>query len=65
MTHGQAEVAGVLSGAGALGTTAAAATSILLAPALEELVYRGFLFPSLTRQLPTAAAVRLALRQSE
>lgn len=53
----QAEVAGVLSGASALGTAAAAASSIVIAPALEELVYRGFLLPSLTKRLPAAAAV--------
>lgn len=47
----------MLGGAGSLGTAAAAAASIVLAPALEELVYRGFLLPALTARMPAAAAV--------
>jgi Type II CAAX prenyl endopeptidase Rce1-like len=55
----------VLSGAGALGATAAAVTSVLLAPALEELVYRGFLLPSLTKRLPATAAVSRAVDRKQ
>ena len=36
---------------------AIAAASIIGAPLLEEFTYRGFLLPSLTRWLPTPAAV--------
>lgn len=40
------------------GTIVAIATASLIgAPALEELVYRGFLLPSLTKWMPTPAAV--------
>ena len=53
----QEEIGAILGSGGAVGTAAAAAASVVLAPALEELVYRGFLLPSLSRQLPTAAAV--------
>ncbi len=38
---------------------AAGVASVVLAPALEELLYRGFLLPSLTRRLPAPAAVKL------
>jgi len=38
---------------------AAGAASVVLAPALEELLYRGFLLPSLTRRLPVSVAVTL------
>lgn len=41
---------------------AIAAASIIGAPALEELTYRGFLLPSLTKWMPTPAAVSSSLR---
>lgn len=39
---------------------AAGVATCLLAPALEELIYRGFFLPSLTRYLSVPAAVRSA-----
>lgn len=36
---------------------AIAAVSVVLAPAAEELIYRGFLLPSLTKWMPTPLAV--------
>lgn len=56
----QSEVGGILAGSGALGAAAAAFASVALAPTLEELVYRGFLLPSLTRRLPPPLAVSAA-----
>lgn len=53
----QSEVGSILAGSGALGAAAAAFASVALAPTLEELVYRGFLLPSLTRRLPLPLAV--------
>ncbi len=38
---------------------AAGAASVVLAPALEELLWRSFQLPSLTRRLPVPAAVKL------
>ena len=47
-----------LLGDGQTSTVAAiAAASVVGAPLLEEFTYRGFLLPSLTRWLPTPAAV--------
>ncbi len=47
-----------LLGDGQTSTVAAiAAASVIGAPLLEEFTYRGFLLPSLTRWLPTPAAV--------
>lgn len=38
---------------------AAGIASIVLAPALEEAIYRGFLLPSLAKSLPIPVAVRV------
>lgn len=41
----------------AITVSAIAAASIIGAPLLEEYTYRGFLLPSLTKWMPTPAAV--------
>lgn len=48
----------LVSGNQAATIGAIAAASVVGAPALEELTYRGFLLPSLTKWMPTPAAVR-------
>lgn len=56
---GQTPLAGLLA-AGPLSLAATAAAYLLLAPALEELLYRGFLLASLADKLPFAPSLVLS-----
>lgn len=56
---GAPPLAALLS-AGPLSQAATAAAYLVVAPALEELVYRGYLFPCLASKLPAAASLLLS-----
>ena len=51
------EVVALLQGQGAGSGLALALASVVLAPALEELLFRGFLLPCLAARMPLPAAV--------
>ena len=52
------EVVALLQGQGAGPGLALALASVVLAPALEELLFRGFLLPCMAARMPLPAAVR-------